>query len=626
MCGIVGYAGSRQATEVLLAGLTRLEYRGYDSAGVAIINNDALSVSKYAGKLDVLREALAATPLPGTTGIGHTRWATHGRPTSENAHPHQDCTQKIAVVHNGIIENYAELRSELIHEGHHFKSDTDTEVIAHLIEKYVEHPEDTNTGEYVHTGKPGATLAAAVAEALKRLEGAYAIAVVQRDEPDVVVAARKGSPLIVGIGEGEHFVASDVPAVLEFTREVAILREGELAVISPDSADILNVELEIQEPDLREVTMSLESAEKGGFEDFMLKEIHEQPRAVRDTLLGRLKDGQIQLSELAMSDADIAELDRIFIIACGTSYHAGLAAKILIETWARVPVEVQVSSEFRYSDPLIDGRTLVIAITQSGETIDTLEGVREARKKGAKVIAVCNVMDSSVTREADGVIYTQAGMEYGVAATKTFTAQIAALNVLALKLAQSKETLTRGELEAIFAELQTLPDAIEKILRHQDDIKACASGDCCVNACTSLFLGRGIGVPVAMEGALKLKEISYIHAEAYPAGEMKHGPIALIDADVPVIGVAVNSATYEKVISNVQEVIAREAKVTLIGTEGNEALRKNAQHVFYIPETSELLSAIPATIPLQLLSYYIAKNRGCNVDQPRNLAKSVTVE
>jgi glucosamine--fructose-6-phosphate aminotransferase (isomerizing) len=629
MCGIVGYVGQRDAMNVLLSGLARLEYRGYDSAGIAIHGPQGLTISKQAGKLAVLNSALREAPVAGHVGIGHTRWATHGRPCVENAHPHLDGSGKIALVHNGIIENYAALRSELAHEGYQCKSETDSEVIVHLVEQYlhlIQTGQIEQSSEYVQTGKPGALLAAALALALRRLEGAWALALVCADEPDVLLVARKDSPLIIGLGEGENLVASDIPAVLDYTREVAILKDDELAVIRADSVEVLDSNLHICEPELLHVDWSLEAAEKGGYEHFMLKEIHEQPQALRATLRGRYKDGQVQLSELDLDEKEIAALQRVCIVACGTSYHAGQIAKTLIERWARLPVEVQASSEFRYGDPIIDKRTLVIAITQSGETADTLEGVREARAKGAKVIAISNVVGSRVTREADGILYTHAGPEIGVAATKTFTTQIAALNIVALKLAQCRGSLSQAEIAAVFSGLETVPALIEKILLHQDDIVACAASDCCLNACTSLFIGRGIGVPVAMEGALKLKEISYIHAEAYPAGEMKHGPIALITDEVPVVGIAVNSATYEKVMSNIQEVRARGARVILVGSEGNEELRKNAGHVFFIPQTDELLSPILASIPLQLLAYYTAVNRGHDPDQPRNLAKSVTVE
>lgn len=608
MCGIVGYLGSRQASDVLLGGLARLEYRGYDSAGMAVIGDGEVSVARRTGKLHHLAEAVNAQPLPGTVGIGHTRWATHGRPTEANAHPHTDCSGAIAVVHNGIIENYLELREELAANGHMLRSETDTETVAHLVESYY-----------------GGDLAEAVAHAVRRLEGSYAIAVVHADQPRTIVAARKDSPLIIGLGEGESIVASDIPVVLEYTREVLVLEDGDVATLTDDGVVVRGADGAVREPERMHVDWDLDAAEKGGYETFMLKEIHEQPKAIRETLRGRVdSSGTVQLSELAMDEAEIASLDRVFIVACGTSYHAGIVAKTLIEQWARIPVEVDVSSEFRYRDPIVDARTLVVAITQSGETADTLAGVREARANGAKAFAITNVVGSRVTRESDGVIYTHAGPEIGVAATKTFTAQIAALTVLALKLAQVRGTLPQERIESIWEEVFQLPELVEAILGSNDDIEACAREY--TGASSSLFLGRGIGVPVAMEGALKLKEISYIHAEAYPAGEMKHGPIALITEGLPVVVVATQGHTYEKVVSNIQEVRARGAHVIAVATYGDDEIRKHAEHVLYVPRTSEALSAIPATVPLQLLAYHIAALRGCNVDQPRNLAKSVTVE
>ncbi len=608
MCGIVGYVGPRQASDVLLGGLARLKYRGYDSAGVAIISDGDINVVRRVGKLVSLSDVVAQSPVPGSTGIGHTRWATHGRPSEENAHPHADCTGKIAVVHNGIIENYMQLREELAQNGHILRSETDTETVAHLVEAYYD-----------------GDLALAVRKTIKRLDGAYALSVVHIDEPDLIVAARKESPLIIGIGTGENIIASDIPAVLEYTREVLALADGQIASVTASGVSVTDMAGNPVEPEMMHVEWDLAAAEKGGFEDFMLKEIHEQPRAIRETLLGRLSEsGEIQLSELDMTPAQVASIARIFILACGTSYHAGIVAKTLIETWARIPVEVQTSSEFRYSDPIVDDETLVVAITQSGETADTLAGVREARQRGAKVIAITNVVGSRVTRESDGVIYTHAGPEIGVAATKTFTAQIAALNVLALKLAQAKGTMDTDRVKALFAELSRIPETVEAILADLSAIDECAAQY--TDVCSSLFLGRGIGVPVAMEGALKLKEISYIHAEAYPAGEMKHGPIALITPEVPVVVVATQGHTYEKVVSNIQEVRARGAEVIVVATHGDDDIARHAEHVLYVPATAELLSAIPATIPLQVLSYRIAKLRGCNVDQPRNLAKSVTVE
>jgi glucosamine--fructose-6-phosphate aminotransferase (isomerizing) len=574
---------------------------------VAIIDAGELTTTRRVGKLVNLQNALGTSPVAGNVGIGHTRWATHGKPSEENAHPHRDCTERIAIVHNGIIENYVELREELRATGHMIRSETDTEMVAHLIESYYE-----------------GDLKVAVAKSLKRLEGAYALGVVHLDHPDVIVAARKDSPLIIGAGDGENIVASDIPAVLEFTREVVVLHDGEIAVVTADSVDVFDLALRPVVPEMLHVEWDLDAAEKGGFEDFMLKEIFEQPKALRETLRGRMNDGEIQLSELAMTAEEIAGIARVFVIACGTSLHAGFVAKSLIEQWARIPVEVLCSSEFRYNDPIVDDETLVVAITQSGETADTLAGVREARLRGAKVIAITNVVGSRVTRESDGVIYTHAGPEIGVAATKTFTAQIAALNVLGLKLAQAKGTLGSERVQSIFDELSTLPDVVEAILGSLEELQECA--ELFADATSSLFLGRGVGVPVAMEGALKLKEISYIHAEAYPAGEMKHGPIALITDQVPVVVVATQGHTYEKVVSNIQEVRARGAQVIAVATSGDDDIRNHAEFVLHIPQTSEALSAIPATVPLQLLSYYVAKRRGCNVDQPRNLAKSVTVE
>ncbi len=608
MCGIVGYVGPKRATDVLLSGLASLEYRGYDSAGVAVVCDGRLEVTRRVGKLAVLREVIDAAPPECTTGIGHTRWATHGRPSEENAHPHTDCTCELAVVHNGIIENYMVLREELAAAGHVFRSETDTETIAHLIESY-------------YTGD----LTAAVRAALARLDGAYAIAVAHRDHPDEIVAARKDSPLIIGIGEGENIVASDIPAVLRYTRDVMILEDGEVATVAASGVRVVDASGTEVTPERMLVEWDLSAAEKGGYEDFMLKEIHEQPRAIRETLLGRMgDDGRIQLSELAMDDDEVRAIARVTIIACGTSYHAGLVAKTLIETWARVPVEVDFSSEFRYRDPIVGPDTLVVAITQSGETADTLAALRTARERGARAISITNVVGSRVTRESDGVIYTHAGPEIGVAATKTFTAQIAAVNVLALYLAQVRGRMSVADVRAVWDQLQAMPSVVESILADDAAILACAKEF--DSPVSSLFLGRGIGVPAAMEGALKLKEISYIHAEAYAAGEMKHGPIALITPEVPVVVVALKGHTYEKVVSNVQEVRARGARVIAVATEGDTGICKHAEYVLFVPAVPELLSAIPAVVPLQLLAYHVAKLRGCNVDQPRNLAKSVTVE
>ncbi|MBA4370234.1 MAG: glutamine--fructose-6-phosphate transaminase (isomerizing) [Coriobacteriaceae bacterium] len=609
MCGIVGYVGPKRVTDVLLAGLARLEYRGYDSAGIAVVHEGSIETVRRVGKLSHLIGAVAEDPVEGSIGIGHTRWATHGRPSEENAHPHADCTGRIAVVHNGIIENYTELREELQAAGHTFRSETDTETVSHLVES-------------LYAGD----LAEAVRLATRRLHGSYALAVVHADDTGTIIAARRDSPLIIGEGAGENIVASDIPAVLEHTREILVLEDGQVATVTADSISVVDAEGLPVTCERMHVEWDLEAAEKGGYEDFMLKEIHEQPKAVRETLRGRMgEDGTVQLSELAMTTEEVAGIRRVIVIACGTSYHAGLVAKTLVEQWARVPVEVDVSSEFRYRDPIVGGDTLVVAITQSGETADTLASVREARDRGAKVLAITNVVGSRVTREADGVIYTHAGPEIGVAATKTFTAQIAALYVLALKLAQAKGTLSPAQVQHVWSGLMALPGIIERILGDQGALQECADQykDGCLS---SLFLGRGIGVPVAMEGALKLKEISYIHAEAYPAGEMKHGPIALITPHVPVVAVATKGRTYDKVVSNLQEVRARGAETIVVATEGDTEIVKHAEHVLYVPETDEDLVPIPAAVPLQLLAYYIAKAKGCNVDQPRNLAKSVTVE
>lgn len=608
MCGIVGYIGNKNSTPILLEGLKKLEYRGYDSAGLAILSDGKISIVRRKGHLQELERAVKESNPEGGVGIGHTRWATHGRPSEMNAHPHIDCTGRIALAHNGIIENFFDLREELESRGHTFRSETDTEVLIHLIE-------ENYRGD----------LAEATCQSLRRVEGSFAIVVICRDEPDVVVAARKDSPLIVGLGKGEYFVASDIPAILSHTRDVLILKDGEIVKVNRDEVKITTLDNQPVTRGVFRVKWSAEAAEKGGYEDFMLKEIFEQPVAIRETLRGRIGVGRrISLDEVVLTEEEIKDLKKVFIVACGTSYHAGLMGKRIIEKWARLPVETGISSEFRYQDPLIDSDTLVIAITQSGETADTLAGIREAKRKGAKVMAITNVVGSSVTREADGVFYTHAGPEIGVAATKTLVAQMAALYVLALYLARARETLSLEEMEEIVAEVLRLPELAEKVLSNQAEIEKCARRY--HTRSNFLFLGRGMGLPVALEGALKLKEISYIHAEGCPAGEMKHGPIALIDGDVPVMVVATKGQVHEKVASNIQEVKARGATVITVANEGDEEITKLADHVFYVPETPEFLSPVLAVIPLQLFAYYVAKLRGCNVDQPRNLAKSVTVE
>ncbi|MDI6817244.1 MAG: glutamine--fructose-6-phosphate transaminase (isomerizing) [Actinomycetota bacterium] len=607
MCGIVGYIGQQDTVPILVNGLKRLEYRGYDSAGIATLNGD-ISIVRRLGKLAELEIALGCDAPAATIGIGHTRWATHGRPSEENAHPHADCSGDIAVVHNGIIENYLSLKEELQARGHVFKSETDTEVIAHLVEE-----------------KYDGNLFDAVRAAIAEVKGSFAIAVLCKHEQDKIIAARKDSPLVLGLGEGENFIASDIPAILGCTRDILLLENDEMAEVTAEYVKIFDRHGALVEREIFEVHWDDEAAEKCGYEDFMLKEIYEQPVAVRETIRSSFQGSNVVIENSAhLTDEAVKSIDKIFVVACGTSYHAGLVGKTVIENWVRIPVEVDIASEFRYRNPIVDERTLVVPISQSGETADTLASMREAKQRGAKIMAISNVVGSSIAREADGTIYTHAGPEIGVAATKTLVSQMSAIYVLALYLAQVRGTLTGAEIEAYSAELKELPDKIETLLADVDDIKICAQKF--VDCRSFLFLGRGIGVPVAMEGALKLKEISYIHAEGYAAGEMKHGPIALLERSVPVVVVATKGHTYEKVISNIQEVRARDSYVIAVATAGDKEIKQHADYVFFVPETSEFLSAIPAVVPLQLLSYHIAKLRGCNVDQPRNLAKSVTVE
>lgn len=608
MCGIVGYVGEQQVIDVLVEGLSALEYRGYDSAGVAVLEDGRIDVVRRVGDLATLRQALDGHRPTGTVGIGHTRWATHGRPSVDNAHPHSDCTGAIALVHNGIIENYRELRHELASQGHTFTSETDTEVLAHLVER-----------EYA------GDLASAVQRALRDVEGSFAIAVVHRAEPGRIIAARRDSPLVIGVGAGENFVASDIPAILSRTREVIILHDGEMADVSRDGVTVMRLQGSPMPREPVHVDWDAAAAEKGGFEDFMLKEIHEQPHAFTETVRGRI-DGShtILLDELALTREQVATLDKLYIVACGTSYHAGMFAKYIIERLARLPVEIDVASEFRYRHPVVDEDTLVVAISQSGETADTLAGIREARSRGAKVMAVTNVVGSSVSREADAVIYTHAGPEIGVAATKTFLSQIGALYVVAAYLAQERRRLTKEMVSDIAADLELIPRGIEGILAETSDIERAAAYY--RDAPNALFLGRGVGVPIAFEGALKLKEISYVHAEGYAAGEMKHGPIALLEKGMPVVVVATKSAVYDKVVSNIQEVLARDSDVIAVASEGDSDIEQYARFVFRVPEASEAAGAVMAVVPLQLFAYHVAKLRGANVDRPRNLAKSVTVE
>ena len=612
MCGIVGYTGTRPVKDILVEGLSRLEYRGYDSAGVAIEEDGALTVIHRKGKVSSLAHTLGHFDFAGTCGIGHTRWATHGRPSEANAHPHTSCDGRIAVVHNGIIENFADLREELEAAGHTFTSDTDTEVVPHLVE------------QALADGAP--SLRAALRQATDRLVGAYAIACVSADAPGTIVVARKDSPLVIGQGADGAYVASDIIAMIDATRDVVVLADGQMAELTPAGVSYFDVDdTEIENPKVTHVDWDMDVAEKGGYPDFMLKEIHEQPRVIRDTLAGRLVNGALSIDELDLSVEELNLIDRVYVIACGTSYHAGLIAKNLIEGWARIPTEVEVASEFRYRNPIITPTTLVVAVSQSGETADTLAAIRDARVKGARVFGITNVVGSPVARESDGVIYTKANKEIAVASTKSFLGQVVSLTLLALLLAQVKGKLKMNQVRLLFRELADTADQVERILAEcKPAVEAAAHA--CVNAQSALFVGRGMGSAISYEGALKLKEISYLHAEAYPAGEMKHGPIALIDEGFPVIAVATKSPVYDKVVSNLQESRARGALVVAIATEGDEDIRAHVDHVIYIPKVRDAFSAITASVPLQLFARAIAIERGCDVDQPRNLAKSVTVE
>ena len=612
MCGIVGFTGTRPAQGILIEGLSRLEYRGYDSAGVAIYQDGKLEVVHRKGKVSSLAHTLGHFDFEGACGIGHTRWATHGRPSEANAHPHTSCDGRIAVVHNGIIENFADLREELQAAGHSFTSDTDTEVVPHLIE------------QALRDGAPD--LLSAVRSACERLVGAYALAVVSADEPGTIVATRKDSPLVVGQGAEGAYVASDIIAMIDATRDVVVMNDGELAKLTPEGVTYYTAAGQvIENPKVTHVDWNLDVAEKGGYPDFMLKEIHEQPRVIRDTLAGRLVGGALSIDELDLSVEELNLIDRVYIIACGTSYHAGLIAKNLIEGWARIPCECEVASELRYRNPIITPTTLVVAVSQSGETADTLAAIRDARVKGARVFGITNVVGSPVARESDGVIYTKANKEIAVASTKSFLGQVVSLTLLAMLLAQVKGKLKMNQIRLLFRELADTAEQVERILAECGPAVEEAA-QACKDARSALFVGRGMGAAVSREGALKLKEISYLHAESYPAGEMKHGPIALIDEGFPVIAVATKSPVYDKLVSNLQESKARGAMVVAIATEGDEEIRKHADHVIYIPKVRDAFSAITASVPLQLLARAIAVARGCDVDQPRNLAKSVTVE
>ncbi|HME35818.1 MAG TPA: glutamine--fructose-6-phosphate transaminase (isomerizing) [Candidatus Sulfotelmatobacter sp.] len=623
MCGIVGYVGKKSVVPIIIEGLRRLEYRGYDSAGIAVAGNgDGLQLRRAEGKLRNLEEVIRLKPLDGTYGIGHTRWATHGRPTEENAHPHRDCTGKIVVVHNGIVENYLSLKKKLTEEGHKFTTETDTEIIAHLVEKY----SASSNGR-----RP--SLEDAVRQTVKQLTGVFALAVISSDEPNKIVAARNGPPAVIGLGNDEYFVASDVPAILNHTRDIFFLADGDMAVVTPDGVHLSDFDGRPVQRQIQHVTWDPILAEKGGFKHFMLKEIYEQPRAVRDTTLGRVSQdtGHIFLDEMQITEAEFRGAEKINIIACGTSWHAGQAGKFMIETLARVPVEVDYASEWRYRNPIVDANTITLVISQSGETADTIAAQREAKSRGSKTLAICNVVGSMITREAAGTIYTHAGPEIGVASTKAFTGQLTALYVFAMYLAQVRGAMTPEQARAAMLELTRIPGKLETVLAHDPACDELAKRYQKVH--DFLFLGRGIHYPIALEGALKLKEISYIHAEGYPAGEMKHGPNALIDENLPVVVIATRDVNnpgsllrYEKTMSNLKEVKARSGVVIALATEGDEEIKEAADHVLYVPPAPEELSPILEIVPLQLLAYHIAVRRGCDVDQPRNLAKSVTVE
>jgi len=610
MCGIVGYIGNQEAMPILLGGLKRLEYRGYDSAGVAMISEQKLSVSKQKGKISELEVLLSEQGLNGTTGIGHTRWATHGEPNTINAHPHTCCEKKFALIHNGIIENYSILKNELNEKNHHFQTETDTEVLVHLIEDFYK-----NSGDFE----------LAVRQALQRLDGTYGIAVVCGDEPDVLITARKGSPIVIGLGENEYFVASDTAALVAHTQQVSYLDDNEMAIINQKNMVIKTIDDRPVEKRVEQIAFDVKKIEKSGYEHFMLKEIMEQPQTVFDSMRGRLlaEEGTSKLGGIEYEIDSLLRARRVLFSACGTSWHAALIGEYLVEEYVRIPVEVEYASEFRYRNPILDRDTVVAVISQSGETADTLAAVREAKRKRAKVLGICNVVGSTIARETDAGIYLHAGPEIGVASTKAFTSQVTVLALMSLLLARMS-SMSASTGRSVVQQFNLLPEKIEQILKNRKLIETIA--DKYVKASNFLYLGRGINFPVALEGALKLKEISYIHAEGYPAAEMKHGPIALIDENMPVVVIAIKDSTYDKIISNIEEVRARKGKIIAIATEGDEFIKTKVDHVIYVPSFTEFLMPILTIIPLQLLAYYIAVKRGCDVDQPRNLAKSVTVE
>ena len=608
MCGIVGYLGKRQATEVLVDGLSKLEYRGYDSAGVAVNTSNKLEIRKFKGRLSILAEDLQKNPIDGHLGIGHTRWATHGEPSDVNSHPHFNMDKTIAVVHNGIIENYLELKAELESEGVKFLSQTDTEIVAHMVSKYYE-----------------GNLLEAVYKATARFRGAYALGVVCSDNANELVAVRKDSPLVVGLGEDENMVASDIPAILKYTRNVYFLENGEFVHIEGNKVTVLNENKEIVEKEVSEITWDVEAASKGGFDSFMKKEIYEQPKGVEDTLLRRLdENGRIKLDDIKITKEDLDKINKVYIVACGTAYHAGLVGKYAIEKFAKIPVIADIASEFRYSDPFVDENTLIIIVSQSGETADTLAALRDAKEKGARVLSITNVVGSSIARESDDIFYTWAGPEIAVASTKAYTTQLTAFYMIALNLAMTKGTINEEEYFEMIAKLKEMPAQVEKVLECDKLVEEIATEIKDKN--DMFYLGRGLDYALAMEGSLKIKEISYMHAEAFAAGELKHGTIALIEEGTPVLVIATQEQLFEKMLSNMQEVKARGAKVIAIAKEHNKEVEKSADRVIYIPEVEDMFASITAVVPMQLLSYHVAKMRGCDIDKPRNLAKSVTVE
>ena len=610
MCGIVGYIGKRQAADLLVEGLSKLEYRGYDSAGVAIIEDEKISVRKLKGRLANLENDLNSNSINGHIGIGHTRWATHGEPSDVNSHPHSNGNATISVVHNGIIENYMRLREWLTGKGYEFLSETDTEVIPNLVDYYY---------------KDGRNLFDAVVKATAKLEGSFAIGVIANNEPDRIIAVRKDSPLIVGLGENESFIASDIPAVLNHTRDVYLLEDKEFVILTKDGVELRTEDGEKIEKEVYHVTWNVDAAEKGGYEDFMLKEIHEQPKAVRDTLAGKIALGkEIELEGVKFTKEELENFDKVYIVACGTAYHAGVVGKTVIEKLAKIPVEIDVASEFRYREPLITDRTLIIVVSQSGETADTLAVLRDGQRQGVRVLAITNVVGSSVSREADDVIYTLAGPEIAVASTKAYVTQLAAFYILGLYFGRLKETITEEYAEEVKAEMLTIPEKIERALEMKEELQRYA--DKHYNHRDIYFLGRGLDYAVAMEGSLKLKEISYIHCDAYSGGELKHGPIALIDKRTAVITLLTQEALKDKMISNVREVSTRGGNIFAVVNEGDETSKEVVDSLVYIPKTIDLLTPMISVVPLQLISYYVAKQKGCDVDKPRNLAKSVTVE